>query len=245
MKKVAFVPARSGSKRLIDKNIKPFCGLPLVCWTINAFLESNCFDSVIFSSDSAYYWNVVSDYIHDNRLSFHKRSPAEAGDAIKLFDYVRANYNTWCDDNDLLGIGLPTAPLRSSLHIIEAVNMSLKGNTSIFSASEYEFPVSFAFSLSSSSDCVASPPPLTNLPGWKPLIDNSPMNTGNTRSQDQNKFFHPNGAIYIINGPDRLKDVNSFYQISSPYIMPSKYSVDVDTEEDFLLAERMLRSTAT
>ena len=55
MNNIAFVPARSGSKLLPNKNIRILNGKPLVYWSIIAFLESGCFDKVIFSSDSEYY----------------------------------------------------------------------------------------------------------------------------------------------------------------------------------------------
>ena len=71
MKKIAFIPARSGSKRLPNKTVKMLGHMPLVCWTLNAFLDSQCFDEVIFSSDSERYWDIVNEYISSEKLKFH------------------------------------------------------------------------------------------------------------------------------------------------------------------------------
>lgn len=52
---MAVIPARSGSKGLPGKNIKELCGKPLLAWTIEAALESSCFDKVLVSTDSLEY----------------------------------------------------------------------------------------------------------------------------------------------------------------------------------------------
>ena len=227
---VAIVPARSGSKRLPNKNIKLLNGLPLVCWTINAFLRSDCFDRVIFSSDSNHYFDVVSDNISDPRLSFHSRTNVEAGDKVKIFDYLRESYTSFCSKDDCLAMGLPTAPLRTSDQIREAFQLSIKSGRSVFSASEYDFSVPFAFTLQAGAN--------EENQTWTPLFGNeSPMITGNTRSQDQLKYLHPNGAIYVIQRAAMLNSINTFYHGSIPYVMDALSSIDVDTLTDFSIAE--------
>ena len=59
MKILAIIPARSGSKGLKDKNIKPLCGLPLCAYTINAAKESGIFDEIHFSTDSREYADIA------------------------------------------------------------------------------------------------------------------------------------------------------------------------------------------
>ena len=58
------------------------------------------------------------------------------------------------------------------------------------------------------------------------------MITGQTRSQDQEKFFHPNGAIYIIKPEELKNNLKTFYINSIPYIMEKKYSTDIDNKID-------------
>ena len=93
MRKIAFIPARSGSKRFPNKNIFPLCGKPLLVWTIESFIKSNCFDEIIFSSDSDEYNDILMEFVKTDIVKFHKRSKEEAGDKIKIFTlYVASHY---------------------------------------------------------------------------------------------------------------------------------------------------------
>lgn len=62
MKNIAIIPARSGSKRLKDKNIRPFNGVPLVAYSIEAALKSKMFDEVVVSTDSEEYAAISKEY---------------------------------------------------------------------------------------------------------------------------------------------------------------------------------------
>lgn len=59
---VALIPARSGSKRIKDKNIRSFCGKPLIAWTIEKAIKSECFARVLVSSDSEEYFDIAQQY---------------------------------------------------------------------------------------------------------------------------------------------------------------------------------------
>ena len=59
MKTIAFIPVRGGSKSIPLKNIKPFCGKPLVCWNIEALENCKDVDEVIVATDSEDIWNTV------------------------------------------------------------------------------------------------------------------------------------------------------------------------------------------
>ena len=60
--KLAVIPARGGSKRIPRKNIKHFCGKPMIAWSIEAALRSNCFDRVVVSTDDEEIANLALDY---------------------------------------------------------------------------------------------------------------------------------------------------------------------------------------
>lgn len=62
VKNIAIIPARSGSKRVTDKNIHPFCGKPLMAWGIEAALQSGIFDKVMVSTDSELYADIAQQY---------------------------------------------------------------------------------------------------------------------------------------------------------------------------------------
>ena len=62
MKNIAIIPARSGSKGLKDKNIRMLNGKPLLAYTIQAALDSGCFDTVMVSTDSEEYARIAEEY---------------------------------------------------------------------------------------------------------------------------------------------------------------------------------------
>ena len=62
MKILAIIPARSGSRGLKDKNIKPLCGTPLCAYTIKAAQASGVFDEIHFSTDSQKYADIAMSY---------------------------------------------------------------------------------------------------------------------------------------------------------------------------------------
>ncbi|MEC8428465.1 MAG: pseudaminic acid cytidylyltransferase, partial [Pseudomonadota bacterium] len=62
MKKVAVIPARQGSKRLPGKNIREFCGKPLISYSIKAAIDSNMFSRVVVSTDSLAISNVAQEW---------------------------------------------------------------------------------------------------------------------------------------------------------------------------------------
>lgn len=225
----AFVPARSGSKRLPNKNVRELAGKPLILWTLEACMNSAHIDKVILSTDSKDYWALARNHFNSPRLLLDYRSEEEAGDKVKILDYLKT-----CTDKIFGNQGgqflmaLPTMPLRTTKHVCEAIKLSKKLGRGVFSASEYDFAISFAFTSEGVTD-------------WRPIFDNSPMLTGNTRSQDQIRAYHPNGAIYIRNIDDlRKKELKTLYQDCAPYIMDKSVSVDIDTTEDFKLAEALM-----
>jgi CMP-N-acetylneuraminic acid synthetase len=229
MKYAAFIPARSGSKRLPNKNIKLLGDKPLVLWTLESCIECPDIGKVIFSTDSEEYFKLISKYISSPKLVFHKRSSFEAGDNIKIFDYLKLNYDAiFQGDVENMILALPTMPFRNAGHVSEAIRIFESNSKPLFSAVEYDFHISFAF------DC-------DDNNNWSPVFENSPMISGNTRSQDQLKYYHPNGAIYIR----RIKDfksvkLKSLYDNATAYLMNKYDSIDIDTDDDFAFAQRVI-----
>ena len=93
MEKIAFIPARSGSTRLKNKNILKIKNRPLIYWTVKKAILLNCFDRIIFSSDSKEYFRKLIKYlkkdnINANNIIFDNRNSKEAGTKKKIFDYI-------------------------------------------------------------------------------------------------------------------------------------------------------------
>ncbi|MGJ8645379.1 MAG: acylneuraminate cytidylyltransferase family protein [Marinomonas colpomeniae] len=228
MSYVAFVPARSGSKRLPNKNIKILNGKPLLVWTLEACVKSEKISEVIFSTDSKEYWDLAKKYISSDKLTLDDRSEEEAGDKVKIFDYLKNSVDKiFGDRQGNFLMALPTMPLRTYQDVDNAISLSERLSKPVFSAVEYDFAVSFSFTTDGTS--------------WEPVLKSSPMITGNTRSQDQVPMFHPNGAIYIrpINSL-RSSSLKTIYDNGAPYIMSKDRSVDIDNAIDFKIAEILM-----
>lgn len=227
----AMVPARSGSKRLPGKNVRLLGDKPLLIWTLEACVRSPSVDKVILSTDSQEYWDLACSYLGTEKLSLDFRTNDEAGDQVKIFDYLKQSVDKIFETREgSFILCLPTMPLRTHAHIEEAIALSQKHTKPVFSAVEYDFSTSFAF--------------YTREDGsWAPSFPDSPMITGNTRSQDQVTTYHPNGAIYIRPIADLANEsLNTLYQDALPYIMDRAVSVDIDTMEDFKMAEITLEA---
>ncbi|OCW75530.1 hypothetical protein AKH19_06620 [Pelagibacteraceae bacterium GOM-A1] len=231
---VCFIPARSGSKRLKDKNIKKLNGKPLIFWTVKQAIRVRIFKKIIFSTDSLKYYKILIKTLKQNNLSTKKihldlRNLKNSSSKKKIFDYIKYNFIklNYVDKNDLLVQLLPTAPLRSLKTIKKVINLAIKKKKNIFSVSEYDFHISFA--LEKFSNCK-----------WRALIKKSPLKTGNTRSQDQKKYFKPNPVINCL-WTKYLKNNKTIYDNALAFETTRNEGHDIDNLQDFKLAEFLMK----
>lgn len=225
----AVVPARSGSKRLPHKNIKLLGGKPLLVWTLEACVHSELIGEVIISTDSMEYWELAKKYLKSSKLTLDFRDPCDAGDTVKIFDYLKEKRTKLFGQRDgAFILALPTVPLRRVWHVDEAIALFKSRGKPVFSATNYGFPISFAFKIQESGT-------------WNRVFSDSPMVTGNTRSQNQQECYHPNGAIYVRNIKDLARhDLMTLYTDAVPYLMSRISSIDIDADDDFKIAEALL-----
>lgn len=233
MSYVAFIPARSGSKRVPNKNIKMLGGRPLLVWTLEACVLCKNITNVILSTDSEYYMELATKHVPNEKLKFDLRDREDASDKMKIFDYLLFKkhkiFKDTVEENFILA--LPTAPLRNTDHLNEAIKMFENSKKPVFSATEYEFPLSFAFTVNKNRE-------------WKPIFKDSPMITGNTRSQDNLVNYRPNGAIYVRKISDlQTQKLNTLYENAIPYLMDRDFSIDLDNEIDFKIVEAIIQSS--
>ncbi len=224
MKNIAIIPARSGSKGLKDKNIKPLCGKPLIAYSIEAALKSGQFDEVMVSTDSEKYADIAMQY--GASIPF-LRSPEMSTDYASSWDTVAEvlnGYKRLGREFDTFCLLQPTSPLRTANDIIAAYEL-------------YRTKASFAVV----SVCEAEHSPLWcgNLPENNEL--DSFLNPNSLkRRQDGKKFYRLNGAIYIVDIKRFSTDKYLYQKGSFAYIMEQNKSVDIDTELDFGFAELIL-----
>ena len=117
MNKIAIIPARSGSKGLKNKNIIDVCGKPLLAYSIEAALKSNCFDRVILSTDSEEYARIGKQYGAEIMMRGKELSDDKATTFMVIADILMRMEEKY----DYFMLLQPTSPLRTEKHIKEAV----------------------------------------------------------------------------------------------------------------------------
>jgi len=224
------VPARSGSKRLPGKNLLSLNGRPLVFHTLDAALGHPEVDKVIFTTDSEHYIDVaVAEY--GSEIHCIRRPSNTATDAAKVTEEVSRLLDEEASlfSGPWFGLFLPTAPLRDRKIVRDVLDEWKKHKRPVFSCHRFDFPAQFAFLRGSGDN------------EWSPLLgDESPMVTGQTRSQDIAPTYRPNGAIYVT----RVEIFNRrkvLYDEAVPVEIPAVNSIDVDDELSFRFAEFILR----
>jgi len=215
---LAIVPARSGSKRLLGKNILDFVGKPLIAWTVEAAKGSGYIDNVLVSTDSMDIANAAIDA----GASFEGLRKQElAGDNVPLIDVVVDLLSQRAKLPTFTVLLQPTSPLRTSTHIDEAIEL-MGDKDAVISVTKLDKPNEWSSFL----------PPDMSLAGF---MDAS---TKNLQSQDLPSRFALNGAIYVVR-TERLLIERSFMLSDNivGYEMRSDVSIDIDTKLDLLMAK--------
>ena len=221
----AIIPARSGSKRLPNKNIKMLANKPLIFHTINSVLNHPEITRILFTTDSKEYINLVKAE-YDDKLFYEHRPSEYATDNTKVYDELKRLIKNGLIETQWYMLCLPTCPLRNNEIVRDFLDCWNVEKKPIFSANENDFPPQFSFTIDK------------NKPNWLPLMNDSPMLSGNTRSQDIEKTYRPNGALYLQHVDNIHK--KTLYIDASVYLMNREDSIDIDSELDFIICEQIL-----
>ena len=222
MKRLAIIPARSGSKGLKGKNIIELCGKPLIAYSIEAAVNTNLFDRVIVSTDSEIYAKISRQYGAEVLMRGEELSNDNSTTYMVLEDILK---NKILDTYDYFVLLQPTSPMRNAQHIIEAVEKF-----------EQKFKrFDFLVSMKESEHAKVLVNPIDEDESLK-FFD---INFSNYRRQGY-KDYSPNGAIFIAKPDSYLKQKHFFGARSLSYIMQAKDSVDIDGPIDLLLAKILM-----
>jgi len=233
----AFIPARQGSERLPNKNMRPLAGVSLASLSVIQALDLSAMHSVVFSTDSKRYAETVLNDVEKSgysteRLTIHHRNASTAGPQSKIFDVLRSLAEESFFDTEFVALMLPTAPLRRRSTADAVISLARDHRRSSFTACPYDFHVPFAFRLTSEDS--------GNL-SWQPLLPDSPMLTGATRSQDQVQYLHPHGGFAVVQ-VNRLARQRTIYDHAVPVPTTRTEGLDVDVSEDLDLVRCLTES---
>ena len=217
MKKIAIIPARSGSKGLKDKNIINVCGKPLIAYTIAAAIESNVFERIIVSTDSEEYGRISEKYGAEVLYRGESLSNDTATTYMVLEDILTKIENKI----DYFVLLQPTSPMRNAKHIREAVEKFEK-NIKYFN---------FLVSVKAAEHGSTLVKPIEEDESLKHFD----TDFSNYRRQAY-KDYSPNGAIFIGKPEAYLEHKHFFGAQSLAYIMDEYDSIDIDNEFDYEFA---------
>lgn len=225
MKKIAVIPARSGSKGLKNKNIKELNGKPMMAYTIEAALQSKMFDCVHVSTDSQLYADIAGAYGADVPFLRDKTladAQASTWDALR---YVIQKYKEAGQEFSIVTLLQPTSPLRDADDICRAFQVFQEKNAdAVVSVCQMEHSIQICNTLGENDSMYQ-------------FIDSNKIGA----RQALSVFYRINGAIYIQKTNLLMEKENIYNENSYAYIMSKEHSVDIDDGLDFKMAEFLMK----
>lgn len=195
---------------------------------IDAALVSDSFADIVLSTEDE---RIIESCAEFQDLRVDHRPVNLASDTATVLEVVLELMHRIEQEGgefDTVTIMLPTCPFRRGEHIRDGLAMLGKDIDSVISVTEYDFPWDMSLLMDEAGD-------------MHPAVEISPLVTGNTRSQDRRRVYHPNGAFYIGRWESIRRDGNFFRGKMKGYAMDNEYSADIDEPFDFRVAELRLQ----
>ena len=225
MRSVAIITARGGSKRIPRKNIKPFLGKPIIHYSIQAALDAGCFDEVMVSTDDAEIAEIAKQA--GASIPF-MRSPENSNDYAGTIEVLKEVINSYQEKGqtfDALCCLYPTAPFVTADRLREAVQLlGEKDADCVLPVVQYSYPIQRSLHI--------------NEQGLAQM--NWPENYS-VRSQDLVPVYHDSGQFYCLRTKTLFEQMKLFADKTVPIILPESEVQDIDTEEDWKMAELKFR----
>lgn len=223
---IAIIPARGGSKRIPRKNIKEFCGKPMIAWSIEAAIKSECFDQILVSTDDEEIASVAKEY--GAEVPFIR--PAELSDDYAGTTQVIAHALEWLNEHaqsfQYACCLYATAPFVQAGDLQKS-QQQLKDSQAeyVFSATSYPFPIQRAIRITANNGIEMFHPEYFN-----------------TRSQDLEEAWHDAGQFYWGTVNAWMQQKRIFSHEAQIYPLPRAQVQDIDTPEDWQRAELMFKA---
>lgn len=221
-KKIAIITARGGSKRIPKKNIKEFCGKPIMAYSIEAAVDSQLFDEVMVSTDSEEIAEIAKKY--GANVPF-MRSAKTSDDHATTNDVLMEVFGEYEKRGQHFGLAVclyPTAPFITAEKLREAVAlMEQEGADAVTPVVRFSFPPQRAYIVQDGS-----------------LQYQFPENA-KVRSQDLEPIYHDCGQFYVMKVDNVLNGIPAEKHI--PLIVSELEVQDIDNEEDWQIAEMKYR----
>lgn len=221
MRNLAIIPARGGSKRIPRKNIRDFLGKPIIAYSIETALESGLFEEVMVSTDNEEIATVAKNYGAVVPFLRSEETASDYASTVEVLIEVLESYEKFGEVFKYGCCIYPTAPLLKMECLENGLKILKKESFNIvLPVVEYTYPIQRSLNLSQNGKISMK---------WPEYL--------NSRSQDLSSSYHDAGQFYWFT-VESLRNEKSLFSINSgAMVLPSLHVQDIDTEEDWKLAE--------
>jgi len=224
--KIAVIPARGGSKRIPRKNIRMFCGKPIIAYSIAAARQSGLFDQIVVSTDDEEIASVGREFGATTPFMRPREIADDFTGTNAVVKHAIGWFNAQSGDVAQACCIYATAPLLQASFIAEGYDALARSDAAFaFSVTSYAFPIQRAVRVTSDG-----------------RVDSFYPEHRMTRSQDLEPAYHDAGQFYWGTARAFLEDVPLFSPRSIGVILPRHLVQDIDTLEDWDHAELMYRA---
>lgn len=220
----AFIPARSGSKRLKNKNFKTINNESLLEITISLAKKTKAFDEIYVSSDDL----RAQQFSKNLDVNFILRSKKLSEDKTKVWDVLYEFLISKKDNfqsQDKIVLLLPTSPNRTKMNIEEGLTLIDEKKSNVLSVSTYKAPIEFALKVNNDSSV--------------DIKQNQFLNSNSTQTQQFSKLYYPNGNFFGSTVELYLKNKSFYANPLNVFITKDIESIDINTEEDLELVRNL------
>ncbi|PYE32758.1 N-acylneuraminate cytidylyltransferase [Idiomarina fontislapidosi] len=227
--KVAVIPARGGSKRIPGKNIKDFCGKPMIAWSIESAKSSKCFDRIIVSTDDTEIAEVARKYGAEVPFMRPESLSDDFTGTLAVIIHAIEMLENDCGEISEVCCLYATAPLITAEDINRGLEtLKASGCEYAIGVSSFSYPIQRALLIDEQQKVK--------------MVDPSAFSA---RSQDLKEAFHDAGQFYWGTRNAWMSGVPSFLADTAPVILPRYRVQDIDTTEDWYRAELLFRAMSS
>jgi len=227
MRALSVIPARGGSKRIPRKNIRNFYGKPLIGYSIECALRVDLFDRVIVSTEDEEIADIAKRFGAEVPFFRPKKLADDYSGTTEVVENVLERLRKEGEDYDYVCTIYPTAPFLREKYLMEGLRVLEESEDAVhsFSATSMSYPFQRSFKITSNGRCRMFFPEFYE-----------------SRTQDLEIAYHDAGQFYWSD-LRRLRGCGNemiFSDISVPVILPRNIVIDIDTQEDWVMAESMM-----
>lgn len=224
MGNIAIITARGGSKRIPKKNIKEFCGKPIIAYAIRAAIDSGIFEEVMVSTDSEEIAKVAEQYGAKVPFMRRKQTSNDFATTADVLTEVLEDYKSMGKQYDYFACIYPTAPFVTAFKLADAMDsLKKEGAEALISVVKFSFPPQRGFVIKDG-----------NIQYQYPQFER-------TRSQDLEPIYHDCGQFYFCSCEAFMKKHTLIQQRTIPYVVHEEEAQDIDTMSDWNIAEAKYR----